>query len=300
MTRTPDYTFNKNSFAWAIDMAWDFKKELFDCVAGLKNVTAKDKTKFENLKSIISRIKASHKTNTEKDSAFLYLAQTVIYCAEHPESSQTKAFTELWKALYLLFPTEYRQTESFDAAFKSLAVLKDLFESTKAQYYILHAFARHNNFSQQSDYKRALTLVANNECATIVDLFAVLDVRIDMDEKIATAVIEKCKQKIEQLQKVPVELRDNRMSGNKTYNTRYAYMMKNICSYGRRASRMLSGLKAKYAIEMMAFFDKMLAQLAEESAENTKVEKVPNINDLSQYPNYAKLLQSVKESDKNR
>lgn len=97
------------------------------------------------------------------------------------------------------------------------------------------------------------------------------------------------------MQKVPVALRDNRMSGNKTYNTRYSYMVKNICLDGIRATRILLGLKAKYVVEMKAFFDKVLEELPQESVDDTKAEKMPDINDLSQYPNYARLLKQVKE-----
>lgn len=89
-------------------MAWDFKKDLFDCIAGFRQITERDKTKIQNLKNKISMIAASSKTSTEKDAAFLYLARTAIFCIEHPDSPQTKAFIDLWKSVYLLFPNNKR------------------------------------------------------------------------------------------------------------------------------------------------------------------------------------------------
>ena len=298
MTQTPTYVFRKNTFAWAVDMARDFKKQLFDCVAGLATETAQDKAAFAELEQMISNEKQQKvkKLTGEKDSAYLYLANTVIFCRNNPDSPQTKAFVELWKSLCLLFPTTKRPVETFVDAFKSVGVVKDLFESTKAQYYILHAFANHNHFSRQADFARALTVVANNEHATVVDLFAVLEERSDIDEKIATAIVEKCCQKIEKLQKIPVAFRDNRMSGNKVYDTRYSYQMKSICLDGKRATRILLGLSSKYAIEKQKFFNDTLEKLTKEMAEHAEKAKMPDINDLSQFPHYATLLKQAKEA----
>ena len=297
MTQTPKYVFNKNTFAWAVDTAWDFKKYLFDYVAGI-NSQVDCAENFAELENFISDANKSKKKKDEKDSAYLYLANTVIFCKNNPDSPQAKAFTETWKQLHVLFPTLYRPIERFDEAFKTAVTLKDLFTSTKAQYYILHAFANYNEFSKESDKKRALTLIYNNEHATVADLRAILEIRDDMDEKIATAIVEKCKQKIEFLQKIPSGLRDNRMSGNKTFDTKYSYKIKSICLDGRDAARMLLGPRAKYAIEMMTFFKQILDKLTEESAERAKAPEMPDINDLSKYPNYASVLQAVKAEEK--
>ena len=132
----------------------------------------------------------------------------------------------------------------------------------------------------------------------MADLFAVLDARSDIDEKIASAIVEKCCQKIKKLQKMPGAFRDNRMSGNKLYDIRYSYQIKSICMDGMRATRILLGLRPKYAIEMQRFFEETLDKLLEEMTEHAEKVSMPDINDLSQFPRYAMLLKQVKGSAK--
>jgi len=292
MTQTPDFVFNKNTFAWAVNVAWDFKKHLFDCIAGLRKETESDKVAFQKLENIIADAGAIQKSNIEKDTATLYLSRLAVHCHKYPDSPQTKAFVELWKSIYLLFPNRKRPLESVPA-FKCLLSVKDLFESAKAQYYIMHAFAHNNDFARPEDYKRALTLLANNDNATVADLMAVLDVRSDMDEKILRAAVEKCYAKVIELEKKPVAFRDNRKSGDKEYDTKYAYKIKTICLDGLRAAKILVNINPKYAVDMMTFFEK-----AQERVKAKPKVEMPDIDDLSQFPNYARVLQSVKESEK--
>ena len=294
MTQTPDFVFNKNTFAWAVNMAWDFKKHLFDCIAGLRKETESDRNAFQKLENFIADAGAIQKSNIEKDTATLYLSRLAIHCYKNPNSPQTKAFVELWKSIYLLFPNRKRPLESV-SAFKCLLSVKDLFESAKAQYYIMHAFAHNNDFARPEDYKRALTLLANNDNATVADLMAVLDVRSDMDEKILRAVVEKCYAKVIELEKKPVAFRDNRKSGDKEYDTKYAYKIKSICSDGLKAAKILININLKYAVDMMTFFEK-----AQERVKAKPKIEMPDINDLSQFPNYARVLESVKESEKQK
>lgn len=292
MTQTPDFVFNKNTFAWAVNMAWDFKKHLFDCIAGLRKETESDKVAFQKLETVIAEAGAIQKSNIEKDAAALYLSRLAVHCHKNPDSPHTKAFVELWKSIYLLFPNRKRPLESAPA-FKCLLSVKDLFESTKAQYYIMHAFAHNNDFARPEDYKRALTLLANNSNATVADLMAVLDVRSDMDEKILRAVVDKCYAKITELEKKPIAFRDNRASGDKEYDTQYAYKIKTICSDGLQAAKILVNINPRYAMDMMMFFEN-----AKERAKAKPKLEMPDINDLSQLSNCARLVQSVKESEK--
>ena len=298
MTQTPDVEFNKNTFAWAIDIAWDFKKDLFDCIAGLKPETKEDKRAFGGLAKIINDKKPVKGLNVEKDAANFYLARFVLYCKHNPNSPKTKAFVDLWKAIYLLFPTKQRPLESVPA-FKCLLTVKDLFESPMAQYYIMHAFANYTNFERQADKMRALTTLAlNNEHATVADLMAVLDLRSDMDEKIARAIVEKCHKKVVEMEKMPVEFRDKRSSGDKEYNTKYAYKIKNICSNGMDAVRILMNICPKYAIDKKDFFTKAMERAKTKPAEDKPEIVMPDINDLTQFPNYARVLNLVKEEEK--
>jgi len=302
MTQTPDFLFNKNTFAWAVNMAWDFKKHLFDCIAGIKKETESDKNTFQKLennitdsaaiqKTNIEKDSATQKTNIEKDSATLYLSRLAVYCHKNPNSPQTKAFVEVWKSIYLLFPNRARPLDSV-SAFKTLLAVKDLFESKKAQYYIMHAFAHNTDFARPEDYKRALTLLANNDNATVVDLMGVLDVRSDMDEKILRMIVEKCYNAIIELENMPVNFRNNRPSGNKDYDTKYAYKIYSICSDALRAIKILININPKYAMDMKIFFNKAM----ENVKAKPKVE-MPDINDLSQFPNCARFLQSVKANE---
>jgi hypothetical protein len=300
MTQTPTFAFNKNTFAWAIDIAWDFKKHLFDCIAGLREETESDRNAFQKLEGIIANSAIIQKSNIEKDAATLYLSRLVLYCHKNPNSPQTKAFVEVWKSIYLLFPNRKRPLESV-AAFKCLLSVQDLFESKKAQYYIMHAFANYTNFERQADKMRALTTLAlNNEHATVADLMAVLDLRSDMDEKIARAIVEKCHKKVVEMEKMPVEFRDKRSSGDKEYNTKYAYKIKNICSNGMDAVRILMNICPKYAIDKKDFFTKAMERAKTKPAEDKPEIVMPDINDLSQFPNYSRVLQSVKEAEKKR
>ncbi len=292
MTQTPDFVFNKNTFAWAVNMAWDFKKHLFDCIAGLRKETESDRNAFQKLEGIIANSAIIQKSNIEKDAAALYLSRLAVHCHKNPDSPHTKAFVELWKSIYLLFPNRKRPLESVPA-FKCLLSVKDLFESAKAQYYIMHAFVHNNDFARPEDYKRALTLLANNDNATVADLMAVLDVRSDMDEKILRAVVEKCYAKVIELEKKPVAFRDNRKSGDKEYDTKYAYKINSICSDGLLAAKILVNINLKYAVDMMTFFEK-----AQERVKAKPKVDMPDIDDLSQFPNYARVLRSVKESEK--
>ncbi len=292
MIQTPDFVFNKNTFAWAVSMAWDFKKYLFDCFVGLREETENDKAAFLKLENIVADAGAIQKSNIEKDMATLYLSRLAVHCHKNPDSPQTKAFVELWKSIYLLFPNRKRPLESVPA-FKCLLSVQDLFESTKAQYYIMHAFAHNNEFACPEDYKRALTLLANNSNATVADLMAVLDVRSDMDEKILRAVVDKCYAKVVELEKTPVAFRDNRPSGDKEYDTKYAYKIKTICSDGLKAAKILINISPRYAVDMKKFFEK-----AQERVKAKPKVEMPDINDLSQFPNYPRVVQSVKESEK--
>lgn len=295
MTQTPNFVFNKNTFAWAVDVAWDFKKNLFDCVAGLAKETKQDSDDFEKVEQIVSESSAKNKIMTEKDSAQMYLAKLVIHCKQSPGSPHTKAFVELWKSIYLLFPNRKRPLESV-AAFKCLLSVQDMFESAKAVYYIMHAFAHNTDFAHPEDYKRALTLLSKNDNVTVADLMAVLDVRSDMDEKILRAVVEKCYAKVIELEKKPVAFRDNRKSGDKEYDTKYAYKIKSICSDGLKAAKILININLKYAVDMMTFFEKAQERVKAKPAEDKPEIVMPDINDLSQFPHYAGVLQSVKEA----
>ena len=292
MTQTPDITFNKKTFAWAIDVAWDFKKDLFDCIAGLKPETEIDKRALDDLAKFVDGKTQNRKLGTEKDSATWYLANLVIFCKHNPNSQKTKAFVELWKQIYLLFPTKNRPIESVPA-FKCLLTVKDVFESTKAQYYIMHAFAYYTDFGRQADKTRALTALVNNENATVADLMGVLEVRSDMDERIARAIVEKCHRKVVELEKLPAELRDNRPSSDKAYDTRHTYKIKSACLDGIHAVRILLNICPKYAVEMKDFFEKAL----DRATVKPKV-VMPDINDLTQFPNYARVLNLVKEEEK--
>ncbi len=295
MTQTPDFVFNKNTFAWAVNMAWDFEKHLFDCIAGLRKETESDKLAFQKLETVIADANAKQKLNIEKDSANLYLSRLAVHCHKNPDSQQTKAFVELWKLIFPLFPNKQRPLESVSAFKCLLTTVKDLFESKKAQYYIMHAFAHNNNFERPEDYKRALTLLATkNDNATIADLMAVLDVRSDKDEEILRAVVEKCYAKVVELEKVPAAFRDNRKSGDADYKTKYAYKVKSFCLDALRAIRMLNNISPRYAMNMKDFFEKAM----ERAKAKPKIE-MPDINDLSQFPRHAAVLQSVRDSDKH-
>lgn len=294
MTQTPDFVFNKNTFAWAVNMAWDFKKHLFDCIAGLREETEADRNAFQKLEGIIANSAIIQKSNIEKDAANLYLSRLVVYCHQNPDSPQTKAFVEVWKSIYLLFPNRKRPLDSV-SAFKCLLTVKDLFESEKAQYYIMHAFAHNTDFARPEDYKRALTLLAKNDKATVADLMAVLDVRSDKDEEISRAVVEKCYAKVVELEKMPEAFRDNRASGDKEYDTKHKYKIKSICLDALRAVKILININPKYAMDMKDFFDK-----AKERVKAKPKVEMPDINDLSQFPNYARVLESVKESEKQK
>ena len=292
MTQTPDIEFKKNVFAWAMDVAWDFKKDLFDCIAGLKPETEADKRALDDLVKIINDKKALNKSSVERDAAVYYLTRLVMYCKQNPDSPKTKDVIDLWKAICLLFPTKQRPLESV-AAFKCLLTVKDLFESPMAQYYIMHAFAHHTIFERQADKTRALTALANNEHATVADLMVVLDLRSDMDERIARAIVEKCHKKVVELEKLPAELRDNRPSSDKAYDTRHTYKIKSACLDGIHAVRILLNICPKYAVEMKDFFEKAM----DRAAVKPKV-VMPDINDLTQFPNYARVLNLVKEEEK--
>ena len=304
MTQTPTFAFNKNTFAWAVDMAWDFKKNLFDCIAGLATETEQDRIDFKKLEQIVSESATKQKTATEKDSAYTYLARVALHCRQNPDSPHTKAFIEFWKTLYALFPTQNHPFES-DSEFKCLLSVKDMFESTKAVYYIMHAFAYNTKFAREADYKRAMMLLINNPDATVADLMSALDICGDKkEEQIAVAIVEKCYNKVVALEKMPAEFRDNRLSGNQACDTKHKYKIKSICLDGLRAVRILLNIRAKYAMDMMdmkRFFDAAIERASEkpQNAEQPKVQ-MPDINDLSQFPNYARVLQSVKEAEKKR
>lgn len=299
MTQTPIFMFNKKVFAWAVDTAWDFKMDLFDYIARIKPGTGREKLAFQKLETIVSGRTAIVKSNIEKDSANLYLATLALYCYKNPDSLQTKAFIDLWKSIYLLFPNKQRALEPVPA-FKCLLTVKDLFASTKAQYYIMHAFAYNTSFTRQDDYKRALTLLVNNPNATVTDLKAVLDVRDDMDEKIARAIVEKCYSKVVELEKKPEKMRNNRPSGNKDYSTKYAYKIKSICQDGILATRILLNINLKYAMEMKTFFEKAMERAKTKPVEDEPKVVMPDINDLTQFPNYARLLSQVKEQERKK
>lgn len=286
MTQTPDFVFNKNTFAWAVNMAWDFKKHLFDCIVGLRKENESDKRAFQKLESVIADANAIQKSNIEKDAATLYLSRLAIYCHQTPDSQQTKAFVEMWKSICLLFPNKKRPFDSV-SAFKCLLTVKDLFESKKAQYYIMYAFAHNTDFARPEDYKRALTLLANNDNATVADLMNVLDVRSDMDEKILRRIVEKCYTQITELEKMPVAFRDNRPCGDEDGETRYTYKIKSICSDGLHAARVLFNISPRYANEMKDFFEKAKERAkAKPKEQETKVQS------------RALVLRSVKEAEK--
>ena len=301
MTQTPTFAFNKNTFAWAVDMAWDFKKNLFDCVAGLAEETKQDSIEFGKLEQIVSESAAKQKTTTEKDSAHIYLARLVLHCKQNPDSPHAKAFVELWKTLYALFPTQNHPFES-DSAFKCLLSVKDIFGSAKAVYYIMHAFAYNTDFAREADYKRAMMLLINNPDATVADLMSALDICGDKkEEQIAVAIAEKCYNKVVALEKTPVEFRDNRPSGNQACDTKHKYKIKSTCLDGLYAVRIMLNINPKYAMSMKKLFDAAIER-ASEKTQNTEQPKVqmPDINDLSQFPNYSRVLQSVKEAEKKR
>lgn len=276
-------------------MAWDFKKYLFDCFVGLRQETENDKVAFQKLENFIADANIIQKSNIEKDAATLYLSKLALHCHKNPDSPQTKAFVEMWKSICLLFPNKKRPFDSV-SAFKCLLTVKDLFESKKAQYYIMYAFAHNTDFAHPEDYKRALTLLATkNDKATVADLMAVLDVRSDKDEEISRAVVEKCYAKVVELEKMPEAFRDNRASGDKEYDTKYAHKIKSVCLDGLRAIKILININPKYAMDMKMFFDKAMERVKTKP----KIE-MPDINDLSQFPNYARVLESVKESEKQK
>lgn len=287
MTQTPNFVFNKNTFAWALDMAWDFKKDLFDCIAGFREMTDNDKKILTNLEKLVSV-----KEYSERDAANAYLARAAIFCANNPNSPQTKSLIELWQSVYFLFPNKKRPLDSV-SAFKCLLGVKDLFQSTKAQYYIMHAFANHTECLRTSDKVRALTMLANNKHATVADLNALLKMRYDMDSKIATKIVEQCYAKIIEMEKLPVEFRNNRPSGNKDYATKYAYKVKCICEDALDAIKILLNINPRYAIEKKKFFDDAIVQA--KTKYETKIE-MPDINDLFQFPRHQMPVEIVVKS----
>ena len=123
--------------------------------------------------------------------------------------------------------------------------------------------------------------MANNINATVPDLWIVLDVRDDIDEKIAFAIIEKCYAKVVELENKPAEFRNNRPSGNKEFPTRHAYQINSICADGIRATNIMMNINPKYAMEKKKFFNEAIKRAAEQSKPKVVM---PDINDLSQFP----------------
>ena len=223
MTQTPQFIFDKNRFVRAIDTVWDFNRALFDCVAGIKSENIKDKMAFQDVEAVVHDTKKFSELwklqyNAQIVEDKIYLNQLVFFIRKNPNSPQTKAFIDLWNAIYLLFPHKSRPLDSV-AAFKVFADLPNILPDIKAQYHVLHAFAYNAGLTKESDIKRALTVIANNENAEVADLKELLNMRNEIGRK-----------------KEVVDLKPG--------------------------------------------------------------EKMPDINDLSQFPHYAKLLKQVKEQEK--
>ncbi len=302
MTQTPTFVFDKTKFLKALDSVWDFNKILFDCIAGICPEDTKAKMAFQDVETVMHDVKKfaelwrlQHKADLTEDK--LYLHQVVFFAKKNPEAPQTKALIDLWKAIYTLFPHKDRPLDSV-AGFAVFGELKNILPDTKAQYYALHAFAHNAGLTKEADIKRALTVLAKNENSTIVDLKEVLNVRDDMDDKIAREIIAKSEQKLEQLQKLPESKRDNRLSGEKGGLTKYE--IAKVCEDGIFAADILMSLEAKVALDAKQKFKKVINEITQEKTvvELKPGETMPDIDDLSQFPHYAKLLQQVKEQEK--
>lgn len=302
MTQTPQFVFDRIKFVKALDSVWDFNKSLFDCIAGICPEDTKAKMAFQDVETVMHDVKKfaelwrlQHKADLTEDK--LYLHQVVFFAKKNPEAPQTKALIDLWKAIYTLFPHKDRPLDSV-AGFAVFGELKNILPDTKAQYYALHAFAHNAGLTKEADIKRALTVLAKNENSTIVDLKEVLNVRDDMDDKIAREIIAKSEQKLEQLQKLPESKRDNRLSGEKGGLTKYE--IAKVCEDGIFAADILMSLEAKVALDAKQKFKKVINEITQEKTvvDLKPGETMPDINDLSQFPHYAKLLQQVKEQEK--
>lgn len=306
MTQTPTFVFDKTKFLKALDSVRDFNKILFDCIAGICPEDTKAKMAFQDVETVMHDVKKfaelwrlQHKADLTEDK--LYLHQVVFFAKKNPEAPQTKALIDLWKAIYTLFPHKDRPLDSV-AGFAVFGELKNILPDTKAQYYALHAFAHNAGLTKEADIKRALTVLAKNENSTIVDLKKLLNVRDDMDDKIAREIIAKSEQKLEQLQKLPESKRDNRLSGEKGGLTKYETAVKKVCEDGIYAADILMSLEAKVALDAKYKFKKVIKELTQKKTvvELKPGETMPDIDDLSQFPHYAKLLQQVKEQEQGK
>lgn len=253
-------------------------------------------TVMHDTKRFAESWRLQHKADLIEDK--LYLHQVVFFAKKNPDAPQTKALIDLWKAIYTLFPHKDRPLDSV-AGFAVFGELKNILPDTKAQYYALHAFAHNAGLTKEADIKRALTVLAKNENSTVVDLKELLIVRNDMDDKIARDIITKSEQKLEQLQKLPESKRDNRLSGEKGGLTKYETAVKKVCEDGIYAADILMSLEAKVALDAKHKFKKVINEITQKKTvvELKPGETMPDIDDLSQFPHYAKLLQQVKEQE---
>ena len=303
MTQTPTFVFDKTKFVKALDSVWDFDKIVFDCIAGLRPEDTKAKKAFQDIETVMHDTKkfvdlwrVQHRADFIEDK--LYLHQVVFFAKKNPDAPQTKALIDLWKAIYALFPHKNRPLDSV-AGFAVFGELKNILPDTRAQYYALHAFAHNAGLTKESDIKRALTVLAKNENSTVVDLKELLNVRGDMDDKIARDIIAKSEQKLEQLQKMPESKRDNRLSGEQGGLTKYETAVKKVCEDGIDAANILMSLEAKVALDAKHKFKKVIDEITKKKTvvDLKPGETMPDINDLLQFPHYAKLLKQVKEQE---
>lgn len=298
MTLTPDSIFDKNQFVYALDLAPDFNRALFDCIAGIKKETVQDKMAFQDVETVMHDLKKFYvmweiKSNSNVADAKSFLYNTVFVAKRNPETQQAKDLIDLWKSIYLFFPHKERSVDSVTAfGLISNKVLQNILSDGQAQYHVLHAFAHHAGLTKGPDIKRAFTLVANNEFATVNDLQDVLHVRDDMDEKYARMIVERCKNRVETLQKLPVTESDNRSSGAKDSRNERDNEIKQACLDGMMATSILLSLAPKYAIDMKQYFQNIMDRMIEQAIA-ARVQ-MPDINDLSQFPHYAAVLQQVK------
>jgi len=304
MIQTPQFVFDKTRFIQALDKVPDFNRSLFDCVAGIKKETNIEKMVFQDIEMVIHDTKRfaaqwlAKKHPADMVESRIYLCQVLFFIKRDLNSLQASEFINLWKAIYLLFPHKDRPVDS-KAAFALFGDLPTILPDEKARYHALHAFAYNAGLTQDADKKRALTVLSKNENATIADLKNLMVMRSDMDDKLSADIIQKVQHEIEVLNNLPAAERDNHLSDDGVL-TRHEAALKNLCSEGKEAACILRHFNARKAIDAQRDFDGIIKELdhKKEVVDLKPGEKMPDINDLSQFPHYAALLKQVKEEEK--
>ena len=306
MTQTPAFVFDKTRFIQALDKVPDFDRSLFDCVAGIKKETNREKMVFQDIETVIHDTKRfaaqwlAKKHPADTVESRIYLCQVLFFIKRDLNSLQASEFINLWKAIYLLFPHKDRPVDS-KAAFALFGDLPTILPDEKARYHALHAFAYNAGLTQDADKKRALTVLSKNENATIADLKDLMVLRSDMDDKLSADIIQKAQHEVEVLNNLPAAKRDNNLSDDGVL-TRHEVAVKNLCSEGIKAACILMHFQfnARMAIDAQRYFDGIIKELdhKKEVVDLQPGDKMPDINDLSQFPHYAAVLKQVKEQEK--